>query len=100
VSPREERPPREARPPRERKERAPLEPGQSRLYFNLGRRDGVDEAAVAALLAEKGVTPIRSELHTSHTYLIVAETEEPGITAALTGLKHGERDLVCERARK
>jgi hypothetical protein len=88
---------RERRP---RPERTPLDPGQLRLYLNLGRRDGLDETSLAALLTEKGVSPLRSELHSSHTYLIVTEGDEPVVIGALQGGKHGERPISCERARK
>jgi hypothetical protein len=98
----------EAQPPeaprRERRERRPerpaLEAGQIRLYLNLGRRDGVDDEKLAAFLAEKGVSPLRSELHSSHTYLIVDEAGEAPAVGALHGHKYGERDVICERARK
>ena len=91
----EERPRRERRP-----ERPALEAGQLRLYLNLGRRDGIDDEKLAAFLADKAVAPLRSELHSSHTYLIVDEAGEAPAIAALHGQKYGERDLVCERARK
>ncbi len=96
----ETRAPREARERRPRPERTPLDPGQVRLYLNLGRRDGLDDGALAAFLTEKALTPIRGELHSSHTYLIVNEADEAPTIATLQGSKRGERDLVCERARK
>jgi ATP-dependent RNA helicase DeaD len=95
---RRERPERRPRP--DRPERPALETGQVRLYLNLGRRDRLDDASLAAFLGEKGVSPIRSELHSSHTYLISTEENEAQIVAALAGQKHGERDVICERARK
>jgi hypothetical protein len=36
----------------------------------------------------------------SHTYLIVTDEGADSVIGALTGGKFGERELVCERARK
>ncbi|HZS39740.1 MAG TPA: DbpA RNA binding domain-containing protein, partial [Polyangia bacterium] len=77
-----------------------LPPGRVRLYLNLGRRDGVREPEVQALLTERGLTAEAVLVRNSHTYLIVPEEAEAAVCAALTGHKHNERDLVCERARK
>jgi ATP-dependent RNA helicase DeaD len=90
----------ERRERRPRPERPALEPGKLRLYLNLGRRDGLDEASLAAFLAEKAAAPLAVELHSSHTYLIVDEAGEAAVIAGLHGQKRGERDVVCERARK
>jgi len=96
---REPREPREGRPRRERDE-TPLPEGHVRLYLNLGRRDGAKEPEIEALLQEKGVEVASLQLRNSHTYLIVPEERADSVRAALTGGKFGERDVVCERARK
>ena len=97
-APRAPRPPREPREPREPER--PLEPGQVRLYLNLGRRDGLREPEIAQLLSDRGVGGVETQVRNSHTYLIAAESNEAAICAALTGQKHGEREIVCERARR
>ena len=74
--------------------------GHARLYLNLGRRDGAKEPEIEELLREKGVEVASLELRNSHTYLIVPEDRADSVSAALTGGKFGERDVVCERARK
>jgi hypothetical protein len=71
-----------------------------RLYLNLGRRDGLKEPEIGQLLAERGATVDSFDVRTSHTYLIVPEERVEPTIAALQGQKHGERDVVCERARK
>ena len=71
-----------------------------RLYLNLGRRDGAKEPEIEQLLRDKGVEVTTLELRNSHTYLIVPEERADTVTAALTGGKFGERDVLCERARK
>jgi ATP-dependent RNA helicase DeaD len=78
-----------------------LEPGMARLYLNLGRRDRVRTADVEQLLADRvGQSgPPRIQVRNAHTYLVVKEEEADRIIKALTGARHGERELVCERAR-
>ena len=78
----------------------PLPEGHVRLYLNLGRRDGAKEPEIEQLLQDKGLSVASLELRNSHTYLIVTEANAEGVTGALTGGKFGERDIVCERARK
>ena len=101
---RESREPREPRPGRERqrreREEAPLPEGHVRLYLNLGRRDGAKEPEIEQLLRDKGVEVPTLQLRNSHTYLIVPEERADSVAAALTGGKFGERDVLCERARK
>jgi ATP-dependent RNA helicase DeaD len=80
--------------------RAALEPGQVRLYLNIGRRDGAREPEVEKLLGDLGLSVSSVQVLNSHTYLITEESRADALTAALTGQKYGERDLVCERARK
>jgi ATP-dependent RNA helicase DeaD len=95
--------PSEKREPRRRereREEAPLPEGHVRLYLNLGRRDGAREAEIEQLLGERNIEVASLELRNSHTYLIVPEERADSVTAALSGGKFGERDVVCERARK
>jgi ATP-dependent RNA helicase DeaD len=91
---------REGRRRRERSAPRELAPGQARLYLNLGRRDGLKEPEVRALLDEKQVTVDDLEVMNSHTYLFVAEERCDEVCAQLTGGLHGERQIVCERAKK
>ena len=78
----------------------PLPEGHVRLYLNLGRRDGAKEPEIEQLLRDKGVEVPTLQLRNSHTYLIVPDERADAVTAALTGGRFGERDVVCERARK
>ncbi|MSP62114.1 MAG: DEAD/DEAH box helicase [Myxococcales bacterium] len=90
----------EARGDRRPRQREELPPGVARLYFALGRRDGVAVEAVEKLVADRGVPVQRLDLHNSHTYLIVAEETVDAAVSALNGLQRGDRTLLCERARR
>src|SRR5262249_40467994 len=90
----------EGRRRRERPAPKELATGQVRLYLNLGRRDGLKEPEVRALLDEKQVTVDELEVMNSHTYLIVGEDRCDAVCAQLTGGLHGDRQIVCERAKK
>jgi hypothetical protein len=85
---------------RERTAPKELPAGQARLYLNLGRRDGLKEPEVRALLEEKQCTVDDLEVMNSHTYLIVADERVDAVCAQLTGGVHGDRQIVCERAKK
>jgi len=78
----------------------PIEPGVVRLYLNLGRRDGASAEEIERFIADQGVTYRRAQVRNSHTYLFVDEAAAPATIAALTGRRHGDRELVCEPARK
>src|SRR5262249_6605058 len=98
---RRERPDRGERGERgEREREAPLPEGHVRLYLNLGRRDGAKEPEVEQLLRDRSLEVQSLQVRNSHTYLIVTDERADGIIAGLCGGKFGERDLVCERARK
>ena len=89
---------------RARRERAPrgipeVPAGQARLYLNLGRRDGAEEANVREILAANQVEPIQLDVMSSHCYLNVAEAEADGAITRLGAARFGERELRCERAR-
>ena len=88
------------RPRRPLRDSRPPLPGEVRLYLNVGRRDGLDDAGLREFVAAQGVGEIPMELHSSHAYLFVQEPEvEPTVTA-LAGKPLGTRAVVCERARK
>jgi ATP-dependent RNA helicase DeaD len=79
------------------------EPGRTRLFINTGRRDGVGPAEMAAFLAEKaavGPDDARLDVRGSHTYVSVVSERADELIGRLHGQKLGERELVCERARK
>jgi ATP-dependent RNA helicase DeaD len=99
--PRSDEPPAasEREPRREREELAVPE-GHVRLYLNLGRRDGAREPEIEALLQERAVEVAAMQVRNSHTYLVVPEERADAVSATLTAGKFGERDVVCERARK
>lgn len=73
---------------------------QMRLFLSLGRRDGVSAVDVEKLLADKGLTARSVELHTSHSYVTVGADQMDAFVAALHGQQVGERQLVCEPARR
>jgi hypothetical protein len=83
------------------KEAPPLEPGMVRLYLNLGRRDRMRPPDVQSLVAERtGRSDLRIQVRNTHSYISVPEAEAPRIIAALHGTKAGDRELVCELAKK
>ena len=93
---------RRSRPRREKKERGgiPEVPaGQARLYLNLGRRDGAEEAEVRAILTQHSVEPLVLDVMSSHSYMNVAEDTAEGVIERLSSAHFGERALRCERAR-
>jgi ATP-dependent RNA helicase DeaD len=78
-----------------------LEPGMTRLYLNLGRRDRLRAPEIQALLAERtGMPDLRIQVRNTHTYIVLPEADAPRVVNALNGTRHGERDLVCEPAKK
>src|SRR5262249_54100078 len=85
----------------ERREPVALEPGLAKLYLNLGRRDRLRPPEVQSLIAERtGMSDLRIQVRNTHTYIIAPEERVEQIVSALHGSKHGERDLVCEPAKK
>jgi hypothetical protein len=71
-----------------------------RLYYNLGRRDGLSPEQIEQQVRDKGVAFQRLDVHNSHTYLIVDEATADAVIAALAGGTHNDRPLTCERARR
>ncbi len=100
---REPRAPREAREPREpREERAEVAPGNVRLWVNLGKADGVDEAGLGTALSALGAPSekaARLELRGTYSYVHVAEGDAPAFES-LAGKQHGAKEVKIERARR
>jgi ATP-dependent RNA helicase DeaD len=74
--------------------------GEVRLYLNLGRRDRVTDEALAEFLAQRGISRYPLELYSTHAYLYVPEVQAEPVIAALNGATHGQRTVLCERARR
>jgi hypothetical protein len=60
----------------------------------------VTEETLAEFLTQRGVSRGPVELHSTHTYLYVPEAQADQVIAALSGVMHGSRSLLCERARR
>jgi ATP-dependent RNA helicase DeaD len=108
---REPRPPRaprdEGEAPRPRRERKPVahEPvpdGQVRLWLNLGKVDGVDDASVAGHLETLGAPTgkiAKSSVRGTFSYVFVPEAEVAGFES-VNGKMHQEKPVKIERARE
>jgi hypothetical protein len=73
----------------------------TRLYLNLGRKDGASEREVRDLLTTH-VGPVdvsEVDVMNTHTYLNVAPGDAEKIVGALTGKELGGRQIVCEQAK-
>ena len=91
---------RERRPPREE---AQVAPGTLRLWLNLGKDDGVDEASLGSALTALGAPAdkvAKTDLRGTYSYLHVAEGDAAAFESALAGKQHGEKALKIERARR
>ncbi len=78
------------------------EPGQVRLWVNLGKASGLDAAGVTATLEAAGAPAGKVqhvELLGAFSYVFVPEGDAAGFEAA-SGKKHGERSIKVERAKK
>ena len=51
-------------------------------------------------LRERGVTFRRAHVRNTHTYVYLDESAADAAIAALNGSRCGDRDVVCERARR
>ena len=73
----------------------------TRLYLNLGRKDGASEQEIRNLLSAHTGTVDVSEIDVmnTHTYLNVAPADAEKIVTALTGKEMSGRQLVCEQAK-
>lgn len=99
-----ERPARRGRGERKepREERVPVAPGNLRLWVNLGKADGVDEASLTTALSALGAPSekvARMDLRGTYSYVHVAEGDAP-VFESLAGKQHGEKALKIERARR
>jgi len=78
------------------------EPGQVRLWVNLGKASGLDAAGVTAALEAAGAPAGKVqhvELLGAFSYVFVPEGDAAGFESA-SGKKHGERSIKIERAKK
>ena len=78
------------------------EPGQVRLWVNLGKASGLDSAGVTAALEAAGAPAGKVqhvELLGAFSYVFVPEADVAGFEGA-SGKKHGERTIKLERAKK
>ncbi len=90
----------ERREPRE--ERVEVAPGNVRIWVNLGKADGVDEAGLGTALSALGAPSdkvSKLELRGTYSYVHVAEGDAPAFEQ-LAGKKHAEKELKIERARR
>ncbi len=73
----------------------------TRLYLNLGRKDGASEHEIRDLLsAHVGPADVSEvDVMNTHTYLNVAPADAEKVVAALTGKELGGRQIVCEQAK-
>lgn len=89
---------------RERSPRSPAEPSarQVRLWVNLGRGDGLDEAGLLAAMGEAGVPAGKissTALRDSYSYLFAVEADAGEVIAA-SGKKRGEKAIKVERSKR
>jgi ATP-dependent RNA helicase DeaD len=73
----------------------------TRLYLNLGRKDGASEREVRELLTTH-VGPVdvsEVDVMNTHTYLNVAPSDAEKVVTALTGKELGGRQIICEQAK-
>jgi len=92
----------EHRPERRPEREHPATPDNvTRLYLNLGRKDGASEEEIRNLLSAHTGTVDVSEIDVmnTHTYLNVAPGDAEKIVSALTGKEMSGRQLVCEQAK-
>ena len=79
------------------------EPGWVRLYVNVGRREGLEDATFEALLGGS-ISPTppvqRVKVLGTHTYVSVPEANADDVARALTGKKVGDREVIAERAKR
>ncbi|MBI3183706.1 MAG: DEAD/DEAH box helicase [Myxococcales bacterium] len=93
----------EARPDAQRREaKAEAPSGKVRLWINLGKVDGLDEASLLSALEGAGAPSgkaARAEMKGSYSYLFVAEEDVEAFLAA-GGRKLGEKAIKLERAKR
>ncbi|MDQ3262984.1 MAG: DbpA RNA binding domain-containing protein, partial [Myxococcota bacterium] len=96
--------PRPPRPPREpRQASVQAEPGQVRLWVNLGKSDKVeDEGSLRSALEGAGAPAgkiAKTELRGTYSYVFVAEGDA-GDFESLAGKQLGEKALKIEKAKR
>lgn len=91
---------------RQRRERRPereiaVPEGQSRVFLNLGRKDGATVEEVVSLLGEAGVSvgPEAVDFMNTHSYINVPADRTEGLCRSLSGRERAGRALLCEPAR-
>lgn len=100
-----ERRERRERPPRRERSTTPpraAEPGQTRLWVNLGRAGGLDAAGVTAALEGAGAPAgkvAHVEVLNAFSFVFVPEGDVPAFEAT-SGKTHGERIIKVEKAKK
>ncbi len=89
--------------PREKEKRgAKLEPSGIRLWVNLGRMDGIEDAGLVQALERAGAPAgkvQRVEMKGTYSYLWVPEADAAAFEAT-SGKQHGEKAIKVERARR
>jgi hypothetical protein len=75
--------------------------GNTRLYVNLGRKDGVTPELVAEQLSASGIPVSASaiELMNTHSYLNVERQVADRLCEGMKGRQYSGRAIVCEPAR-
>ncbi|MBI4508331.1 MAG: DEAD/DEAH box helicase [Deltaproteobacteria bacterium] len=80
------------------------EKGLARLYFNVGKREGITSEQIASLLGE--ISPeAAASIHKvvllgTHAYVTVKEEAADGVISAMRGRKIKDRELIVERAKR
>jgi len=92
----------ERRPRRERVLIPDDPPGHTRLYVNVGKREGLTAEDVTRLATEAmpdvALGPVT--VLGTHTYVCVRDDQATALCAALGGKQVGERAVLAEPARK
>jgi hypothetical protein len=73
----------------------------TRLYLNLGRKDGASEREIRDLIAaHAGEVPLTAiDVMNTHTYLNVGPADADRVVAALAGRELAGRQIICEPAK-
>src|SRR5690606_13504328 len=77
------------------------QPGQVRIWVNLGRADALDAASLTSTLEELGApagSVEQTDLRGTFSYVFVPEAQVESLEA-LTGKSRGEKTVKLERAR-
>jgi ATP-dependent RNA helicase DeaD len=89
---------------RPRREEPASEPGMTRLYVNVGKREGITQEDLTQLVTEAAPDAASSlgriVVLGTHSYVSVKDEVAQQVAAALTGRKVGDREVVAEPARR